>query len=277
MWLILDCNYLVHRAKHVFGALEYNGSATGAIYGFLLDLLLLNQRFSTQRMVFCWDGDYNNRTVLYPIYKMNRASKDLTKDELIFELAFREQVKRLRQEYLQTIGFKNVFREQGFESDDLIASVCTDLSSKVSAVIVSADRDLYQCLRPNVSMYDPRSKKLVTARGFRKRYNIRPQDWAKVKAIAGCSSDNVKGVVGVGEVTALKFIRHELNKDSKAYKDIKAHWKDVVLRNRKLVQLPFKDTPTFTLEHDTITQEGWNKVTKALGMRSIRYRRFGYG
>ena len=52
------------------------------------------------------------------------------------------------------------------------------------------------------------------------KYRIKPFEWHKVKAIAGCSSDNVKGVAGVGEITAIKYLKGELKKESKAHQNI---------------------------------------------------------
>ena len=95
-YLILDCNYLAHRAKHVFGDLSHEGSMTGVIYGFLKDLLILSERFNTQRFIFCWDSKSSKREKIYPLYKANRKAIEYTKEEQEFYKAFQNQMYLLR-------------------------------------------------------------------------------------------------------------------------------------------------------------------------------------
>jgi 5'-3' exonuclease len=271
-FLILDSNYLAHRAKHIFGELSDKGSATGVVYGFLKDILILRERFDTDRFIFCWDYGYNLRYKVYPKYKQNRKPKDYNKDEQEFEDAFQLQVNQLREIYLDTIGYKNIFYQEGYESDDVMAMVCQTLVPDLEeGIIVTADKDLLQLIRKNIKWYNPRTKELMSRVKFTKTYGISPRKWAKVKAIAGCTSDNVKGIEGVGDKTALQYLKGNLKKTTKAYKNIKVGWKSVVLRNRPLVELPYKGTKPVRLVEDKVTQKGWDKVTKTLGMRSIRY------
>jgi 5'-3' exonuclease len=209
-------------------------------------------------------------------YKAQRDKRELTKREKAFEKAFRKQMELLRTEYLRIIGFHNNFWQDGYESDDIIASVTKSLVLDLEeGIIITADQDLYQLIRPNVKWYNPRSRILVSLQRFKREFGIRPKQWAKVKAIAGCKSDNVLGVKGVGEKTALLYVKGELNESHKKYRAIKANWKSVVLRNKPLVLLPFKGTKSFALTKDFPTQKGWNKVTKALGMANVRYKDLG--
>ena len=270
--LILDCNYLCHRAKHTFGDLRASHTATGVVYGFLRDLLALRERFNTNRFVFCWDSDWSKRKAILPTYKQNRK-KEYTKEEEKFNEAFRKQIHKLKTEYLPTIGFKNILWQDGYESDDHIAAVCQALVPDVEeGIVVTADQDLYQCISSNISWYNPRTRVLMHLSLFKNTFGIRPKQWVKVKAIAGCTSDNIKGVHGIGNMTALLYIRKELKSTSKKYQAIKTHWKDIVLFNRPFVELPFKGTDPVRLVKDNVTQEGWNKVTKKLKMKSIRYK-----
>jgi 5'-3' exonuclease len=196
----------------------------------------------------------------------------MTKAEARFDKVFCQQVERLKSEYLWTIGFTNIFQQGGYESDDLIAAICKSLDpAKQSAVIITADTDLLQCIRPHIRWYSPRSRQTMSLQAFYKQTGIYPKDWAKLKAIAGCSSDNVKGIPGVGEKTAIKYLTGQLDESHAKYKAIKRGWKKIVLRNKRLVLLPFEGTPVPKLKRDKLSQEGWNKVTRKLGMKSIRY------
>jgi len=273
-YLILDSNYLAHRAKYVFGNLSDKGSATGVVYGFLKDLLILRDKFQTNHFVFCWDHPtYSERKEMLPTYKQHRDKNLETKEEREFELEFQRQVVALQDTYLQLIGFHNIFMQLGYEADDIIAMICKNLDPDTeNGIIVTADQDLYQLICVNVTWYNPKTKEHLNVHSFKKKYGIKPKQWVKVKAIAGCHSDNVPGIPGVGEKTAIKYLRGELNISYKTYQAIKNHWQDIVLRNRRLVELPFPGTISRSLKADKVTQEGWNKVTKALGMKSIRYR-----
>lgn len=94
-----------------------------------------------------------------------------------------------------------------------------------------------------------------------------------VKAMSGCDSDGVPGIPGVGEVTAVKFIRKELSKTSAIYKTIMSpESAEVVCRNRRLVELPYEAVPTPTPEWDLsekISIKGWNHVCERLGIKSM--------
>jgi len=268
--LILDCNYLCHRSKHVFGSLSDQGSATGVVYGFLTALITLQSKFNTNRFVFAWDSQTLKRKEAYPKYKENRNAKEMTKEELEFEREFRRQMSSLQNEYLHTIGFRNIFSQEGYESDDIIASVCMNLPKEQEAIIVSADEDLFQCITDHISCYNPRTAKLMYKNLFEKTYGIQPDQWYLVKAIGGCKSDNIEGITSIGQKTALRYLTATLNPTSKSYMAIVLN-ESIILRNKDLVQLPYPGVKTFKLQKDNISQEGWNAVTKKLGMKSIRY------
>jgi len=267
-WLILDTPYLCHRAKHSTPELQHEGMSTGILYGVLRDILTLQQQFQTKHIVFCWDYGFGLRKTLNINYKANRVpSTDPVTVE--FETEFREQMNKLRQRYLPKIGFRNVFYQKGYEADDIIASICHKLPKDEYGVIVSGDHDMYQLLSPNISIYKP-GKGTYTARNFKREFGIPAKHWVYVKALAGCSSDNVKGIQGVGEKTAIKYMKKQLNRTHKVYARIKAE-KDAMLKtNVPLVRLPYKGVDTFKLRDDKVTQKGWDNVCDALGMKSLR-------
>ena len=273
-YLLLDCNYLCHRAKHSMGSLSYEGAPTGVIYGFLKGLESYKDLFNTQQFIFCWDSKYSKRQELFPDYKYKRRNRktELTEEEIIWENEFRKQMKKLRTDYLPIIGFKNIFCQKGYESDDIIASLCLNLNkTNDEGVIITSDKDLYQCVRSNISFYNPQKNKITTRLSFKKEYKIEPWNWKTIKVIAGCSTDEVPGAKGVGEKTAIKWFNGELSFESKAFKTIDDFIKTPKYkRNVKLIFLPFANTKTFKLKKDCLSKKGWEKVSKILGMKSIR-------
>jgi 5'-3' exonuclease len=259
---------------HSTGGLSYDGSATGVIYGFLKSLSGFQDLFNTSNFIFCWDSRTSKRLELYPEYKANRHKNEYTTDEIEFYRAFKKQMKLLRTTYLPTIGFRNVFVQRGYESDDVIARICLhSIVNDNEAVIISSDKDLYQCLEHNVSYYNPKTGKILTMQSFKKQYGIDSQLWGMVKATAGCTTDNVKGIQGVGEKRAIDFLLGRLNPDSKAYKAITSPEGNKICDfNQELVILPMKGTNFFKLKRDNLSEQGWKQVTKLLGMQSIRDR-----
>lgn len=271
IYLILDTPYLCHRAKYVFGDLSYAGSATGIIYGLLKDILHFQGIFDTKNIIFCWDSKTSKREKVYPEYKAHRKNKyiDLSQDEIKFESAFRKQIKKLRTEYLPMIGYKNIFFQEGYESDDIIASICSKLSKQEQAIIITSDKDLYQLISSNISIYNPQKHKRITLQSFYKEYGFLPNQWAKVKSIAGCYTDNIKGIQGVGEKTAIKYVKNILKSDTQAYTQIILNHK-IIERNLPLIQLPFEGTNIFELKEDEFSRKGWKQVCNLLGMESIK-------
>ena len=169
---------------------------------------------------------------------------------------------------LPKLGFKNNFIQTGMEADDLIAAITQNYD--VELVIISADQDLYQLLTPTVSMYSSKGKKLTTDKSFTKEYGIKPDKWARVKQIAGCSTDNVKGIEKVGEKTAIKYIKDELGKKTKAYNNI-VQGDAIIERNEALVKLPFKGTkiPKIRLP-GPLYLANFVEITDEYGFRSMQ-------
>lgn len=93
---------------------------------------------------------------------------------------------------------------EGCEADDCIASLAARFSSERPVVIVSGDKDLKQCLGPNVYMWDPaaREEKLLNEAEFRAESGVSPAQWPDVQALVGDASDNIPGVPGIGPKTA---------------------------------------------------------------------------
>lgn len=268
--LVLDTHYLAHRAFHVSKDLSWGGVATGVIYGFLKSVISLGDEFQTDRMAFCFEHPILYRRNIYPAYKRKRYSKEYTKEEEKQYADFKGQIKALRKRYLSMIGFRNVFCVKGMESDDVMAAIALSIDPSDSAILVTADSDLYQCLRSNIHIFSPQKRKILTAEWFQEKYGIPPRKWALVKAIAGCTGDEVRGVGGVGEVTALQYVKGELKDTSTAFKAITScESRAIVVRNRRLVQLPYEGCPMPEIVDDKVDGKGWRDVCRALGMRSL--------
>lgn len=269
--LLLDCNGICHALRHTIGNLSYDGEEIGIIFGFLLQLFTLQKRFHPYRWIFAWDSWHSLRRSLYPQYKANRTALQNLEEERDRKSAFR-QFDLLREDILPllNLGDWNLY-QKGFEADDLIASAVELVDGK--KIIISQDHDLYQLLTGATSIYNSKTRTIFTEGDFRNQYRISPEEWVRVKALAGCSGDNVDGVPFVGEKTAIKYIRGELPSKSKAYASI-THAKDIIARNRDLVGLPFIGCRTLMKDLLVPLSEGPSRLSES-GFQTV-CRRYGF-
>ncbi len=275
-WLLIDCSFICHKMKHTMGDLSYEEKLTGVIFGFFQYIYSLQKFHNTRYVIFCWDSKKSKRQSIYPKYKQKRIDHQnkMTDKEKRFEKEFRQQIKNLRLHYLPAIGFKNSFIQKGYEADDVMASICHSIKKDRAKhahdeiILITSDHDMYQLLSSDVSLHD--TNKPLTHQGFKKKYNIHPYRWIDVKAIAGCSSDNIKGIPGVGEKTAIKYLTGNLPNTHKTYQRIEsAQGQRVIQRNLKLVELPFEGIHEFSLKKDCMSKEGWTKIKNKLGIKSL--------
>jgi 5'-3' exonuclease len=265
--LILDCNYLSYQAFHTLGELSHGGVESGVVFGFLNRVLSLGHRFQTNRFAFCWDSKESFRRELYPKYKGNRRKEKTPEEKAQYDILY-TQMTLLRHSVLDAIGFRNVFEQRGIESDDLMAEIVKTSSEPSGDIIVTSDEDLFQCLREGCSIHNPSSKKLWTKASFEEEYGITPEEWVWVKIIAGCKGDNVAGVQGVAETTAIKWIRNELKAHTKKFKDIQEQVRFLKETNEILVRLPFPKTLPIHFNGDELNPTGLMFVAEEYGMMS---------
>lgn len=276
-WLLLDANYLCCRVRYTMRGLSFKNVPTSIVYGFMQTIQILQHTFKTENIAFCFDSKHSKRREMYPEYKANRKHRNpMTVEEQEEEQEFRKQLLKLRKFYLPALGYKNIFMQSGYEADDIIAKICCGHHAIMQFIIVTADQDLFQCLKRNVRIFNPVKHKMWTSAIFKKTYKIRPVKWTDVKAIAGCSSDNIKGIKGVGEKTVLRYLRGELQPTTQTYKKI-AEWEKAeecksnpITVNFQLVCLPFPGTKAVDLKKDNVTNKKWNTLCRHLGIKSLR-------
>lgn len=270
MIIIVDSNSVCHRAKHSMGDLSWEDKKVGVIFGFVYQILVLAKKFESNRFVFAWDSSgHSVRRSVFPEYKSGRRKEKTPEEKELDDIAY-DQFNIVRNVVLPEIGFVNNFWQDGFEADDIIASIVK--SNKEEMVIISSDEDLYQLLSEGVFLYSLKKKQEYTVSNLWKEHHVSPIDWVDVKAIAGCSSDNIPGIQGVAEKTACKYLNRQLPIHLSAYKSIKAG-KDIIDRNMKLVTLPFPGTKVFPLDFSkTLSVKGFLSICGRFGFESFTYK-----
>jgi 5'-3' exonuclease len=198
-------------AKHVYS----NDNHIGGLYGFIMKLRWLIKTYNINKVIVFWDGDNGGklRYDVYPHYKANRESKDwyskitLTSKEASKqeeEQSYLWQITRVRQ-YLEEIFCRQIQVSQ-IESDDLIAYYCKKYSDSENIIIYTNDRDLCQLLNyDNVSVYIDNKKLLITKDSYYVLFKHHYKNLCLIKTLCGDTSDNIKGIEGLGEKTLFKY------------------------------------------------------------------------
>ena len=267
--VLVDSNYLCHRAMHSTNNMRFNGIRTGIVFGFFQQLITLATTLRPDQFIFFWDSDSkaSERKKLLPIYK-EKPKKELSEAEQEERKMAFAQFTQLRRTILPEIGFNNNIIQKGYESDDTIARYALDHGGREDIVIATADDDMLQLL-DHAKIYNLYRNELYTAEKFRADYGIEPNLWVEVKKIAGCNSDNIPGVMGVGEKTAIKYLTKGLKESTKTFKDITAS-PEVIEFNHKLVKLPFPGTKRIEIVKDEFSMIAFLRMCRQFGMYSFR-------
>ncbi|MBN2662061.1 MAG: DNA polymerase I [Bacteroidales bacterium] len=204
-FFILDAYALIFRSYYAFiNNPRYNskGLNTSAIFGFLNTLDEILKKEEPTHIAVCFDAPAATfRKEIYPEYKANR---DATPEDIKKSIPYIKDILK---------GYKIPILEQvGFEADDLAGSLSKKFSSeKYEIYLMTSDKDYLQLIDKNTSVYKPKSKKndvqIITPVIFKEKYGLKnPEQYIEVLALAGDTADNVPGIPGIGEVTALKLL-----------------------------------------------------------------------
>ncbi|GAB4368178.1 MAG: hypothetical protein Kow0062_01110 [Acidobacteriota bacterium] len=196
---LVDGTYTVYRSYFAVSRLTApDGTPTNGVYGFVSTLRKILREWSPRRFAVAFDLEGpTHRNERYEEYKANRQPPppDLVPQ---FEIAHR---------VAEAMGWPVVERE-GFEADDVIAGLVRRARERgVPVVIVTADKDLYQLVGDGVWVLNPARDRLLDRDGVEEVFGVPPEQVVDVLALMGDASDNVPGVPGVGQKTALALVR----------------------------------------------------------------------
>lgn len=176
------------------------GEPTNATFGFTRVLLDLLEKDQPDYLAVSFDRGLSGRDTLYDEYK---GTRDKMPDELSVQMARIQQV-------VQAFNIP-VLACDGYEADDVIGTVARQaVAQGVDVRIVTGDRDLLQLLNTHVTVQLPSRKsgpdEVYDEARFVERFGLRPDQLVDKKALEGDTSDNIPGVKGIGEKTAVNLL-----------------------------------------------------------------------
>jgi len=179
---------------------------TGVLYGMLRSILVAYGKFKIEEVIICYDPVYHKDNGIQLRKEINSEYKNRKKDpdtEREFNLAL-----SLAQSFFYKIGILQVTTTK-FEADDILQYYTHKIFKEEECIILTNDHDLFQLLEPNrVKMLRLGvNPDLYTAKKFKEEYKISSKQYKDVLVLGGCSTDNVKGVKGISEKSAIDLIR----------------------------------------------------------------------
>ncbi|MFH1519700.1 MAG: DNA polymerase I [Candidatus Omnitrophota bacterium] len=235
---LIDGTSLCYRSFFALKLSTSSGIPTGAVYGVYLTLKKLITKHNPFYMGVCFDVSRKTfRQEKFKEYKINRPALP---DELKAQIPL---VKKM----ISFLGIR-IIEQEGFEADDLIASLCNKaLKNHLSVVIASSDKDFYQLIDSDrVQVYNYNKDKFIGKDDFLKEYGFEPKLMIDYLSLAGDSTDNIPGARGIGKVGAAKLIKEfgkiknifkNLNKLPQKVQHILIESKAAILLSRELVEL----------------------------------------
>ncbi len=209
--LIIDGNSILNRAYYGIRPLTApDGTPTNAVYGFLN--ILLKHLDEESYDYLCVAFDVKEKTFRHKRYELYKAQRKPAPEDFLVQLPLMKEV----------LAAMNCMCMElpGYEADDIIGTVSKICDqSDVECNILTGDKDDLQLISDNTTV-----KLVVTRMGrttttdyhpeqFREKYGIEPSEFVDVKALMGDASDNIPGVAGVGEKTAMSLIQNYKNID----------------------------------------------------------------
>jgi len=174
------------------------GLPTNAIFGFTNILLKLLKQHRPEYVVVALDaGRETFRNDMYAEYKSNRPEAPA---ELIPQFPYFRKV-------LDVLNLP-LLELPGYEADDIIATLCGAMSGKgCEVIVVSSDKDLMQLVTDGIRLLDSAKDRWIGAEQVREKFGVAPEQVIEVMGLMGDPVDNIPGVKGIGEKTAIALIQ----------------------------------------------------------------------
>ena len=239
---LIDGTSLVYRSFFAIKLSTSRGFPTGAIFGFIQTLKKIISRYQPEYLGICFD--VSRKTFRQEKFKEYKIQRPPLPERLKIQIPV---IKKL----INYLGI-NLIEKEGFEADDIIATLVNEiLQDNLKVIVVSSDKDIYQLLKgTQVMVYHPQKEKILTEKDFIAEFGFSPQKNIDYLALVGDSVDNVPGAKGIGKVTATQLIKdfgsienifNNLEKLAPNLRKILIENKESIFLSKELVNLSFCD------------------------------------
>ena len=284
--VLIDGNSIMNRAFYgIMGSkmlTTKDGKYTNAVYGFLAILFKLLEDIQPEYMVVAFD--LKAPTARHKMYEGYKANRHGMPDELAQQMPIIKEV-------LRAMNI-DIIEKEGYEADDVLGTLSKYGENEgLEVTILSGDRDTFQLATDKVTIRIPRTKAGKTEteeynrEEIKKVYGLEPKQLIDVKGLQGDTSDNIPGVPGIGEKTALSLIQKYGSIENlydlieKGEDDLKGKQREKVATNKDLAVLS-KTLGTINLEvpiEDTLENfkiEEWNKEKVLELFKELNFNRY---
>ena len=243
-FVLVDGNSIMNRAFYgIMGSkmlTTKDGKYTNAVYGFLAILFKLLDDIQPQYMAVAFD--LKAPTARHKMYEGYKANRHGMPDELAEQMPIIKEV-------LRAMNI-DIIEMEGYEADDILGTLsCYGEAQNLNVTILSGDRDTFQLATDRVTIRIPHTKggKTETDEYNREKiiekYGLEPKQLIEVKGLQGDASDNIPGVPGVGDKTALKLVQkygsieNLYKKIEEGQDDLKGKQREKIIENKELAEL----------------------------------------
>jgi DNA polymerase I len=271
---LIDGSSYIYRAYYAINRLTNSqGMPTQAVFGFIQMIRKILEQEKPEHLAMVFDA--KGPTFRHDLYEEYKAHRPTMPDDLVVQIPYIKEVSRY-------YGLP-MLEKQGFEADDIIATLAKQAEAKgFEVVIVSGDKDLMQMISPRVCMWDTLKNQVFNLETVQERFGTSPSLWVDIMGLAGDSSDNVPGVPGIGEKTAVKLIQAHGSLDNlldestpvtpPKLKEKLLQYKEQALLSRTLVTLDTEvplDLSSTDLEIQPKDAAGLKKLFLELGFKKF--------
>jgi len=196
---LIDGSSYIYRAYHAVRHLSTSkGLPTNATFGFANMILKLLSERKPEHMAIAFDA--KGPTFRHEIYEAYKANRPPMPEDLAEQIPYIKQV-------VEGMNISSL-ELAGYEADDIIGTLVRVAEKEgFRVVMVTGDKDFKQLVSRRASIWDPMKDRATDYAGFKKDLGLEPSQWVDVMALAGDVSDNVPGVPGIGEKTAVSLIK----------------------------------------------------------------------
>ena len=285
--LLVDGNSIMNRAFYgIMGSkmlMTADGTYTNAVYGFLAILFKIEEDLNPDYIAVAFD--LKAPTARHKMYEGYKANRHGMPDELAMQMPIIKEI-------LQDMNIA-IIEKEGYEADDVLGTLSKRGEKEgLEVTILSGDRDTFQLTSDHITVRIPRTKAGKTeVEDFNKDkiievYGLEPKQLIEVKGLQGDTSDNIPGVPGVGEKTALSIVK-EYGSIENLYKEleagqalsIKGKTREKIIENKELA-LMSKELGTINVNvpiEETIQsleRKEWNNEAVLSKFKELKFNRY---